>query len=154
MLISIEPKLKEILLETSCGNDDAFRFLCGWHYFCHSVDDIVDENFVSKDRKQFIIDTFLYSKELFSCNFYRQFHRELSSVVDVICNAYADSVSFEHSTEAWQQEMRDIIRFQGNDMLCAVAKICGGYETMRSVSAKLRNLIQEHRDGEKQQKVA
>lgn len=120
-----------------CGNRDALMFVFHWGIYCHGIDDIIDGN-PSMQKSEEIISAFAQANVLYSLPFYRDNWSRLQPVVMLVTNAYADSVSFEGSEEAGKKTMSDVLRFAGNEMLFAVALICGGYAHMRKLSAEIR----------------
>lgn len=140
----LTPQLDAVVRRAVQGSDDAYRFLFGWHHLCHAIDDIIDGDVPAERIKEELLATFVYAKDLYSTAFYRQFTAELSGMIDAIFNAYADSVKWENNAqvELWKQEQADILRSQGCDMILLVAKLCGGYDHMRSLSEAVRELSQ------------
>jgi hypothetical protein len=146
-----ERKIALMYDEVACGNADALKFIFHWNLYCHGIDDIVDGSLAMRDPEQ-VVGLFAEANLLYTLPFYRANWERLQSVVMLITNAYADSVMWEDSYDKGQRTMADVLRFAGNEMLFAVALICGGYQHMRRVSAKLRNQSwQDHHDqhGEK-----
>ncbi len=120
------------------GNQDALSFLLQWHIFCHSVDDLIDRQKAGEPiTPEKLLATFTLANCLYSTAFYRTYAPQLQPVVILVTNAYADSVSWESDPEEKKRHMADIRRHCGNEMVCIVAYICGGYEHMRSCSPKL-----------------
>lgn len=143
----LKPELNALVDLAANGNHEASVFLRGWFYYCHGIDDVIDGHVPEGELKEKIIGLFLYAKDLYSTPFYRRNIDMLSGVVDAVVNAYADSVAWELSEEPWQQEQSRLLCSQGIDILIVVAKICGGYELMRSVSVKIRELSQQEQRG-------
>lgn len=149
--MQLTPELEKLLLKASNGNKDAFEFLRGFHYLAHGLDDVLDGEVSAETIKEFLINLFVYAKDLYSCGFYREHCAELSSVIDAVANAYADSVRYQDQQYEsqydpragelpWQLATANIIRSQGVDVIIIVAKLCGGYEHMREVSQIARFL--------------
>ena len=131
---------KKVLEIAANGNAEAFRFLSGCFHLWHGIDDVIDGDVPGEQIKERIIQLFLYAKDLYTTPFYRLNWMELSGAIDAVSNAYADSVMWENVDSGWQHELSDILRSQGVDIVCLVAKLCGGYEHMRRVSPLIREL--------------
>ena len=116
-------------------NQQALDFLILWATYCHEVDDIIDNKINDPEK---ILRVFVTAAEVYNHPFYVRYQSYLYSLVIVISNAYADSVKWSHSMVDAQHKMSDVLRHAGNDMLFAVAFICGGYEHLRTVSSTLR----------------
>lgn len=146
-----ERNLATLYDEVTCGNSDALKFIFHWNIYCHGIDDIVDGALSMRDP-EVVVSAFAQANVLYSLPFYQAHVARLQTVIALVANAYADSVMWEDSHDKGQRIMSDVLRFSGNEMLFAVALICGGYQHMRRVSAKLRNMSwQDHHDqhGEK-----
>jgi hypothetical protein len=129
-------ELLEQYSEVCCGNRDAERFIAQWNLFVHGIDDIIDTGNASAEE---IISVFAQANVVYSQQFYRDHYLTLQPVILLITNAYADSVLWEKRGTEGQKKMADVLRFAGNEILFAVALICGGYQHMRSVSAGIRD---------------
>lgn len=132
-----ERQLTGLFDEICCGNPDALRFVMHWNLFCHGVDDIVDMPEFRESPEQ-IVSVFAEANVLFTLPFYQANFAKLQTTVMLVANAYADSVAWEKSSELHQQRLSDVLRSYGNEMLIAIALICGGYQHMRRMSPKIR----------------
>lgn len=125
------------------GNESAAEFLRLWRSFVHGIDDIIDGDIVEPEGvlRVFMQAAFVYSHPFFLNNL-----RELRQLAVNCTNAYADSVMWEKSPEAWKRNFSDHYRHFGAEMVLAIAAICGGYDHMREVSKKLREIcwIEHH----------
>lgn len=122
--------------EASCGNPDALRFLFHWNIFCHGIDDLIDAP--TRATPGEVIDAFAQANILYTHPFYQAHAVKLQMVVMLVTNAYADSVFWEHEKRSGLSAMADVLRFAGNEMVFAVALICGGYQHMRRISMRVR----------------
>lgn len=120
--------------EVTCGNSDALTFLLHWHAYCHGIDDIVDEG----GNAEQVLAAFAEANLLYTLPFYQSNFSKLQTTVMLITNAYADSVAWERSDRVGRRRMADVLRFCGNEMVLAVALICGGFKHMRAMSPILR----------------
>lgn len=129
------------------GNQEAYEFLCLWARWCHEIDDIIDG-----DRKgaEAIIATFALAPVVLSHSFYIRHLLALRSVVMLVINMYADSVSWEFGHEQWKRDLANCYRHAGNEMVFAVAQLCGGYEHVRTVSQEQRQIcyLKQHPEAE------
>lgn len=85
-----------------------------------------------------LLRVLLQAAELYSLPFWRRHGDRLGPVVALVTNAYADSVAWERSATPELRTMADSLRFAGNEMVLAVAGLCGGAEAMRAASPWLR----------------
>jgi len=115
---------------------DAAEFLTGWHIYCHLIDDIVDGDTPFTNER--FLEVLMLANKVYSLPFYRTYAPMLSSVVAMVTNTYADSVEWEKSDEEYKRKVADVIRQCGNEMIYAVANICGGHTLMRKISLRLR----------------
>jgi hypothetical protein len=141
------PTPTDVLMETAAnGNVAAQEFLVLWNLYCHAIDDLVDG--AERPSPEALLAVFAQAAMLYSHPFYRAHAVNLLPVVLLVTSAYADSVKME-KLEGWPKRMADVLRFCGNDMVCAVALITGGYTHMRTISMQLRAVSQyEHHDDE------
>lgn len=134
-----------------CQDREAIEFLCIWARYCHGVDDIVDGDCKTAEA---ILSTFSVAPLLFSHPFYLRNLCALRQVVLLVTNMYADSVKWENGKELWQREFANCYRHCGNEMLIAVAQICGGYDHARTISLEQRSICYETQHPEGKEKVA
>jgi hypothetical protein len=120
--------------DATLGNTDALVFLLCWTSYCHSIDDLVDEAF----NVELLVDTCMQANAMYSTPFWLANSARLSGIVGMIANAYADSERWKGGPELWKSSMADVLRQAGNEMLLAVAMICGGWRHMRSISLQVR----------------
>ena len=125
--------------EVCSGNTDAFLFVCLWAVYVHAIDDIIDGEKHMQSAES-ILEVFAQANILFTQPFYRQHAEELQMVVMKATNAYADSVALEKSADKGLRKMADVLRFAGNEMLFAVALICGGFQHMSQLSPRIREM--------------
>ena len=135
----------DILMEQAAnGNRGAHEFLVLWNQYCHAIDDLIDS--AERPAAEDVLAVFMQAAVLYSHPFYAAHSANLLPIVATVTNTYADSVRME-SMEGWPKQAADVLRFCGNDMVCAVAFITGGYRHMRDLSGRLRYVSQqEHHD--------
>lgn len=114
------------------GNEEAAHFLMVWDDLLEAVDDTVDE----QTDAEFKIRTAQRFIEVYSHPFFLKHVRELSLLVSLINNAYADSEDCALSKLSWKKELGDVLRHSSGEMTRAVALLCGGYDHLRSISMK------------------
>lgn len=135
----IKPELDNIIREACVSNEQAYVFVNGCFHYFHMIDDLMDGEVKEDNIREYVINLLNFTKDLFSTPFYQNNRLELSGVIDMITNAYADSLAWESADKPFSS-ISNVIRSQGNDIICIVAKIIGGYNLMRSVSLKIREL--------------
>lgn len=134
-----------------CGDREAIEFLCLWAKYCHAIDDVVDKDVQDAEG---IVSTFSLAPVLFSHPFYLRHMFALRQVVLLVANMYADSIAWEKEPEQWKREFANCYRHCGNEMLIAVAQICGGYDHARQFSLEQRELCYAVQHPESKEKVA
>jgi hypothetical protein len=117
------------------GNDSALSFVIAFNKYAHGIDDIIDGDMTDKEE---IIKVFVQGNIVFGHPFYLANITRLQPVYMLCASAYADSVKWGGSDKDGQRSMADVLRFVGNEMLFAVALICGGYELLRAISPAIR----------------
>jgi hypothetical protein len=126
----------EAIYRTACGaRADALDFIINWSRYCHEIDDLIDGR--EKCPEKFL-DALALANLIYSSDFYQANLRELAITALAVTNAYADSLAWAADGMEWKRKWADTLRFAGNEMVLAVACICGGYERMRAVSLQLR----------------
>jgi len=137
-------KLEDIYKEVCNGNEEALKFLLLWNVYVHRVDDVIDDKCINAEK---IIRAFQCAAEVFSLPFYQHYLAALFPIVCIVTNMYLDSVQFATSEIVWKTTVADTLRFAGNEMVNAIAMICGGFDHMRKYSAILRETSwQDHHD--------
>lgn len=130
----------------TCGNESAADFLRLWRAYVHAIDDIIDGDAADPESilAAFMQAAFVYTHPFFTAN-----APALRQLAVNCTNAYADSVAWEKSPDAWRRQFSDHYRHYGAEMVLAIASLCGGYQHMRSVSLTLRETCYtEHHDNE------
>lgn len=137
------------------GDVEAIDFLCVWARYVHGIDDIVDGD--TKEAED-IIATFALSATLLTHPFFLRTPTHAAALRQTflsVANAYADSVAWEKSSIPWQRQQADCLRHCGNEMVFAVAQICGGYDHARTISLEHREIAYEAQHPElKEEKAA
>ena len=133
-----------LMAQAANENRGAHEFLVLWNRYCHAIDDLIDAD--HRPDPDDLLAVFMQAAVLYSHPFYQAHSAHLVTVVATVTNTYADSVKMERM-EGWPKQTADVLRFCGNDMVCAVAFITGGYAHMRQISGQLRFVSQqEHHD--------
>lgn len=122
--------------EACSGSMDAFAFLMSFHCYAHGVDDLIDEGCTPAN----LMSTLAHANAMYSCPFWLANSVRLGAVITTIANCYADSVEWERDSADWKRLAADTLRQAGNEMVCAVAYIVGGWQHMRSISTRLREV--------------
>jgi hypothetical protein len=117
------------------GNASAAEFLCLWARYCHAADDVVDGD--TKDAEG-VINAFALAPLVFGHPFYLDNMSALRVVALLVSNMYADSEDMKDGGKPWMRQFADVYRHAGNEMVLAVALICGGYEHVRAISFEQR----------------
>ena len=137
-------QLFEAALHRACqGQPAAMDFLRHWSRYVHGIDDLIDE----PTSHEFRIGLFAWALELYNHPFYLQHRERINPIILMATNAYADSVAWEQSPDAWKRQFSDWARHCGAEMVLCVAGIVGGYAHLREISLELRTVnYQEHHD--------
>ncbi len=136
----------QLALQRACnGNAEAITWLTLWREYVHGIDDVEDEETTPEFRQRL----YVLALELYTHPFFRKHEDRLKQVVLNCTNAYADTLAWEKSAVAWQQQFADHYRQFGAEMVIAVAQITGGYDHARGISLELRTVCWlEHHDQE------
>lgn len=129
----------ERIAELCCGDREAMDFLGLWARYCHEIDDIVDG---ARTDKQAILSTFALAMMVYSHPFYLRNLMELRAIALMVGVLYGDSVAWEDEN-GWRKEFSKVYRHAANEMVLAVAVICGGYDHARSVAGEQRKVCFE-----------
>jgi hypothetical protein len=121
-------------LRVCAVNESAAQFLCLWAQYCHAIDDVVDGDV--KDAEG-IIRAFALAPIVLGHPFYLENISALRVVALLVANMYADSEDMKDG-KPWMKNFANVYRHAGNEMILAVALICGGYEHVRAVSFEQR----------------
>lgn len=134
-----------IYIQAANGNPLALDFIIGWNDVAHRFDDVID----AKEKKpEDFLKALMMANALYSTDFFQAHYRELGMAVELITNAYADSLHWENHKTRWKRQWGDVLRFAGAEMVIAVATICGGPDIGRKISLQLRELVwRVHHDG-------
>lgn len=133
---SMSDRYREIYRHACNGNEQAFDFLNVWNKFCHITDDLLDHP--GTDDANRLLKILAVANLLYSSDFYATNPDGLYEVVQLVTNSYADSIAWEHDPVSWRRKWADTLRFAGNEMVLAVAGMCGGWDLRQNVSLQLR----------------
>lgn len=132
-----EKAAKLLYRQAANGDVEALNFLLLFHDYAHRIDDFIDE---SKRDPEELLAILAYANILYSTPFYSRNAGRLHLVVAGLTNAFGDSLAWAGNTETWKSEWADKLRFAGNDMVLAIAMICGGFKHMRELSPMTKEL--------------
>jgi hypothetical protein len=141
----------ERAMKVANGNAEAADFLCLWARYCHAVDDVVDGD--TKDAEG-IISAFALAPLVYGNAFYLENISALRVVALLVSNMYADSEDMKDGGKPWMRQFADVYRHAGNEMVMAVALICGGYEHVRAISFEQRATCYEVQHSDDERKAA
>jgi hypothetical protein len=125
--VEMRTAVAALYVEACNGREDALRFMVAFNQLAHAVDNLVDE----KQGAEALFQVLTMEQSVMSCGFYREHEAELRLVWTLVRNGYADSLALR------EERITDVIRFAGNEMVRAVAFICGGWELLRKLSPLL-----------------
>jgi hypothetical protein len=134
------------LIRRICNGDaEAMDFLANWWApYCHEIDDIIDGERTAPEQ---VLSTFARAAGLYTHPFFLKHGAALRAAALSVTATYADTVAWEKSGVKWQREWADYHRHCSNEMVLAVATICGGYDHARAVMPELRAIAYaEHHD--------
>jgi hypothetical protein len=123
--------------EAACQQPDAISYLVQWHHYCHELDDLVDEP-ADERSLPLLLNSQARACSLYSAPFFVLHVQFLRPLVLLIASTWGDSVAFEHGPDPGLKTYADSLRLCGNEMVCAVALLCGGYTHLRQISPRLR----------------
>lgn len=150
------PEIEAIYRAAAAGDEPAYTFLKRWNFYCHRIDDLIDNAVKSPDE---LLGLLIDANLLYSHPYYQAHARELVLVVAGITGRYLQSVEWEDggdskddvyaklddgpsklisSPRVWRRQWADTLRFAGNEMVEAVAMIEGGFELQQRVGAACR----------------
>lgn len=129
-----------------CDNAEAMDFVANhWAPYCHAIDDIIDEHRGPAE----VLECFARAAVLYTHPFFLRHMAALRAMALNVTNTYAQTVEWEVSPLDWQRAWADHHRHCSNEMVMAVATICGGYRHARLVMTELRVMAwHEHHDRE------
>lgn len=116
------------------GNAGAHEWLCLWHDYCHEIDDIIDIPDWSAER---VIAVFERANALYTHAFYQTHRLALSPMILVATSLYNDANKWEQDPQLWKRWWAEVMRHCGNEVIFAVAQICGGYQHLKSITAPM-----------------
>jgi hypothetical protein len=116
------------------GNTAGLDFLTRFHAYMHEIDDIIDERDWNNERvlKCFASACLLYSHPFYSANRHR-----LGTAILVATSLYNDANKWERDPALWKRWWADVMRHAGNEVIFAVAQICGGWGHLKSLTAPM-----------------
>lgn len=118
----------------ACGNAPAREWLILFHDYCHEIDDVIDENDWDNER---VLGVFIAANTLYSHPFYCAHHKVLGPCILIATSVYVDSNKWEKDPAKWKKWWAEVMRHSGNEVIFAVANICGGWKHLRYVTAPL-----------------
>lgn len=127
------PQIAEFLRFAANGNGAGAEWLHLWHRYNHAVDDVIDENLWDAET---LLRLLVQACECYSHHFYVAHLDQLQTPALLATRTYGDSVDWEKGA-LWKRHFAEVMRHAGNEVICAVALICGGFEHLTKVSAPL-----------------
>ena len=140
----------QALVRLCNGNQEAMDWLQLCRYYCHEIDDLVDETIPQADKSggiDRVCRIGALALKLYTHPFFLKHLDALSAVMMLNTINYRDSCHAEASTIPWAQNFSDWARHGGIDVSLVVGEICGGYERTVGESMALRHVAyQLHHD--------
>jgi hypothetical protein len=130
-----EQEIKDKLREILSRHPNVAQFLIDYNDYVHLIDDLIDGDATTNAEN--ILTLAHKASKLFNNDFYRQFGQYLYLVEVVNNNTYADSVIWE-KIDGWKKQHADVMRHAALDMFMACIFILSDYQTLRSISPKMR----------------
>ena len=130
----------EVYREICLDNESATAVLCSWANFCHALDDCVDQDKdVSNDS---LMGVFLsWTVDVALNPFYKEHSQSIHSLLIASANAYLDSEEWALSEDPRKKNFSNAWRSFFSQMVFYVAYEVGGFDHMRAMSRKYRDLI-------------
>jgi len=114
------------------GNPLAEDWLCRYYDFAHAVDDVID---LERWDPESVLAVLVQASEVYAHPFYVLHGLRLQLPIITSTDTYLDSVHWEKAPELWKRQWAEVMRHAGNEVIMAVGMICGGWETVRKLSA-------------------
>ena len=127
----------EHLSELFREKPEAWSFLLLHSQLTNIIDDLIDEDF----QRERLLRAFYIASLLYSSDYFLRNRAILLPIEHQIINTYADSVDWETSGEEKKVAAADVIRHCGQEMVFAVIKLEFGYDMLRQLSGKLREMF-------------
>ena len=123
------------------SNPDAVLFVLGYTLYCHSIDDLCDNEIpVDLCRNQLLLKVIRMAPVVFNNNFYLTHINKLYPLVMLAHDTYVESLNYEHSNIQWQKALSDYLRQNANEVILACVEIVGGYAQKVGAAAVMREL--------------
>tara|TARA_R110002020_G_scaffold465498_1_gene686938 strand:+ start:359 stop:814 length:456 start_codon:yes stop_codon:yes gene_type:complete len=136
-----DPKLmQQILWETAGENKDAFAYIGYWIKACQLIDDLFDEIEDWKNENTYELAQLLLV-DMPSNLFFHTHKLALLPLHVTVLNAWRDSNDWKESGDKPRKLHALVMCEQVSDIIILVAYLSGGYEHMRKVSIKVRELF-------------
>lgn len=127
-------QVNDFLRFAANGDAVASDWLTLWHRYNHAVDDVIDN--ATWDFES-LLALFVTACMCYSHPFYALNRLALQMPVLLATRTYGDSVKWERDPALWKRQFAEVTRHAGNDVICAVAMLTGGWEHLTKVSAPL-----------------
>lgn len=142
-----ERKMNDDLVDTlvelsSNGNKEAKNYLSLFAYVIRVFDDLIDKDYPVSDA-QICRAFFILMAELWMNPFFLRNHRLLIPLHIASVNAFMDSNVWLQDKDELKKMYAHVIKDFVNEILGMVAFLTGGYNHMRNVSLKMRELFIE-----------
>lgn len=133
---------QEFLAQVLRGHRPAIALCNELFRISQVMDDLIDKDKPVSDEQ--IHNAFWGALVAIPSNtFYRECDLELRPLIASALQAYRDSVEFERSSMVRHTQIAHIIRDQLTDVVISCARLVGGVEWMREVSAQIRDHFHE-----------
>lgn len=113
--------------------------------YAHLLDDIIDEKEFQNVEKQMELQ--YLSLVLYNNDFYHKYSNTLLPILINMHNTYHDSMILSNSDTSWKKNLGNSLRQCGNEVVCMLVLVFGGYDAMRKISMMIREDV-NNRQGE------
>jgi len=129
--MNIREELDAVYRMASAGDESARVWLWAFHGWAHRIDDFVDEpGHVFLEA----VDLCGEAVTLCAAPFFQRHAAALGPLVSIVAEQYRSSL-------CQSGIMADALRIAGNQVVLAVAYLCGGQANLRAVSLKLWPIV-------------
>lgn len=120
---------------------DGMLWVLAYAAYCHSIDDIIDNEIPDEESKhQFILKTFEFAETVYTSIYYLSNIERLRPLVKMSSQCYMDSVALMKSAKHHHKQISDALRCSGNEVILAVVEIENGVEVRAKASLELREI--------------
>jgi len=134
--------VKEVVILCANGNEDAHSYLSNIAYVSRIFDDLIDKDADVSDE-QICRAFYILLAELWLNPFFAKHAQLLIPLHIASFNAFMDSNMWAESEDRLKRIYAHVIKDFINELLGMVAFLTGGYDHMRSVSLKVKEVFLE-----------